>query len=300
MRSLPSFEALRVFEVAARHGSFSRAAEELHVTHGAISHRIKSLEGQLRTVLFRRRGNDMVLTDDGTKLFASVNLAIGEIGRGIDRLEGKGRHSELTVSMLPVMAARWLIPRLSRFHVRHPHIGINIRTSLTLANFEIDGIDVAIRYGAGKWPGLRAIKLADEELFPVCSPNFNEGRLPKKPAELLKLPLLRDLNLPWEKWFAHVGVSWKGELHGTSFTDANLVLQAAVGRQGIALARSSIVADEISSGRLVRLFEQSLPTLYSHFIVYPERSEKLRNVVLFRDWLLEEVAGQSIGANDDS
>ena len=297
MIALPSFEALRVFEVAARHGSFSRAAQELHVTHGAISHRIKSLEGQLRTVLFRRRGNNMVLTDDGTKLFASVNLAIGEISRGIERLGSKSERSELTVSLLPAMAARWLIPRLSRFHVRHPHIGINIRTSLTLADFGTDGIDVAIRYGPGKWPGLRAIKLADEELFPVCSPNFNEGRLPTKPAELLKLPLLRDLNLPWEKWFAHVGVSWKGELRGTSFTDANLVLQAAVGRQGIALARSSIVADEISSGRLVRLFERSLPTPYSHFIVYPERSERLRNVVLFRDWLLEEAAGQSIGAN---
>lgn len=300
MRSFPSFEALRVFEVAARHGSFSRAAEELHVTHGAISHRIKSLESQLRTVLFRRRGNNMMLTEDGTKLFAGVNLAIGEIGRSIDRLGAQRERSELTVSLLPVMAARWLIPRLSRFHVRHPNIGINIRTSLTLANFEVDGVDVAIRYGPGKWSGLRAIKLADEELFPVCSPNFNEGRLPTKPNELLKLPLLRDLNLPWEKWFSYVGVSWKGEIQGTSFTDANLVLQAAVGRQGIALARSSIVADEISSGRLVKLFEQSLPTPYSHFIVYPERSEKLRNLVLFRDWLLEEATGQSIRANGDS
>ncbi len=298
MRSLPSFEALRVFEVAARHGSFTRAAEELHVTHGAISHRIKSLEAQLRVALFQRRGNNMVLTDDGTKLFASVNLAIGEISRGIERLGGKSERSELTVSLLPVMAARWLIPRLSGFHARHPHIGINVRTSLTLANFEKDGIDLAIRYGAGKWPGLRAIKLADEELFPVCSPNFNEGRLPTSPAELLEFPLLRDLNLPWERWFAHVGVTWKGKLRGTSFTDANLVLQAAVGRQGIALARSSIVSDEILSGRLIRLFEHGLPTAYSHFIVYPERSERLAKVVVFRDWLLEEAVGRSPTAYD--
>jgi LysR family glycine cleavage system transcriptional activator len=298
MKSLPSFEALRVFEVAARHGSFTRAAEELHVTHGAVSHRIKSLESRLRVVLFQRRGNNMVLTDDGTKLFASVNLAIGEISRGIDRLSGKDKRSELTVSLLPVMAARWLIPRLSRFHDRHPTIGINVRTSLTLANFGVDGIDIAIRYGPGKWQGLRAIKLADEELFPVCSPNFNEGRLPTNPAELLKLPLLRDLNLPWERWFTHAGVTWKGELHGTSFTDANLVLHAAVRRQGIALARSSIVADELSSGRLVRLFELGLPTAYSHFIVYPERSERIRAIVLFRDWLLEEAAGQPITVND--
>jgi LysR family transcriptional regulator, glycine cleavage system transcriptional activator len=191
------------------------------------------------------------------------------------------------------MAARWLIPRLSRFHARHPNIGINVRTSLALADFERDGIDLAIRFGAGKWSGVHAIKLADEELFPVCSPNFNEGQLPTNPAELLRFPLLRDVNLPWERWFAHVGVTLKGELRGTSFTDANLVLQAAVGRQGIALARKSIVSDELLSGRLIRLFEQGLPTAYSHYIVYPERFEKRPNVAVFRDWLLEEAAGQS-------
>jgi LysR family transcriptional regulator, glycine cleavage system transcriptional activator len=285
---LPSFEALRVFAVAARHGSFSRAAEELHVTHGAVSHRIKSLEDQLRVRLFERRGNNMVLTTEGSQLLASVDLAVLEITRGVERVRNGRNLSELTVSLLPVMAARWLIPRLSRFHASFPDIGINIRTSLTLANFKSDGVDLAIRYGAGRWPGLRAVKLFDEELFPVCSPTFNGGVLPTDPSELLKLPLLRDTNLPWARWFALVGIKLREDVRGTSFTDANLLLQAAISCQGIALARKSVAVDEITSGRLVKLFNQNLTTAFSHFIVYPEESETLPKLSAFREWLLKE------------
>jgi LysR family glycine cleavage system transcriptional activator len=289
VRSLPSLDALRVFEVAARHGSFSRAADELHVTHGAVSHRIKSLEDHLRVPLFERRGNSMALTREGSQLLVSVNVAIDEITRGIERLRG-GDAIDLTVSLLPVMAARWLIPRLSRFHDRCPDIDINIRTSLALANFGSDGVDLAIRYGAGPWPGLKAVKLADEELFPVCSPHFNGGNLPTDPSQLLKLPLLRDLNLPWARWFKLAGIGLREDVRGTSFVDANLLLQAAIAGQGIALARRSIVAEEIASGSLVKLFDYSLRTEYSHFIVYPEKSEKIGKIVVFRDWLLEEAA----------
>jgi len=287
VRSLPSLDALRVFEVAARHGSFSRAADELHVTHGAVSHRIRSLEDHLSLQLFERHGNGMALTREGKQLLISVNAALDEITRGVDRLRGSNT-SDLTVSLLPVMAARWLIPRLTRFHDRFPDIDINIRTSLALANFRSDGVDVAIRYGAGQWPGLRAVKLADEELFPVCSPYFNGGNLPTHPSQLLKLPLLRDLNLPWTMWFNVVGIDLREDIRGTSFTDANLLLQAAVSCQGIALARRSIAADEIASGSLVRLFDQSVRTNYSHFVVYPVESEDIRKVIVFRDWILEE------------
>jgi len=289
IRTLPSLDALRVFEVAARHSSFSRAADELHVTHGAVSHRIRSLEDHLRVRLFERRGNSMLLTGEGHQLLASVNVAIDEIARGVERLHGNN-STDLTVSLLPVMAARWLIPRLSRFHDRFPDIDINIRTSLTLANFNSDGVDLAIRYGAGQWPGLTAVKLADEELFPVCSPHFNGGDLPTDPSQLLVLPLLRDLNLPWARWFKLVGIHLREDVRGTSFTDANLLIQAAISCQGIALARRSIAAEEIASGSLVKLFDHSLRTNYSHFIVYPEGAEKIRKVVVFRNWLLEEGA----------
>lgn len=288
-RTLPSLDALRVFEVAARHGSFSRAAAELHVTHGAVSHRIRSLEDHLTVRLFERRGNSMALTGEGSQLLTSVNIAIDELNRGIERLRGSNAI-DLTVSLLPVMAARWLIPRLSRFHERFPDIDINIRTSLALANFRSDGVDLAIRYGAGRWPGLKAVKLADEELFPVCSPHFDGGNLPTDPSQLLGLPLLRDSNLPWAGWFKLVGIHLREDVRGTSFTDANLLIQAAISGQGIALARKSIAAEEIAAGTLVKLFDSALRTNYSHFIVYPEESEKIRKVVVFRDWLLNESA----------
>ena len=294
-RSLPSLEALRFFEVAARHGSFSRAAEEIHVTHGAVSHRIKQLEDELGVRLFERRGNRMVLTAEGSQLLVSVDIAIGEISRGVERIRAGGSSRELTVSLLPVMAARWLIPRLSRFHDRFPDIDINIRTSLMLANFKSDGVDLAIRFGAGRWEGLEAVKLADEELYPVCSPTFNGGCLPTHPAELLNLPLLRDMNLPWLAWFKLAGITLKEDVRGTSFADANLLLEAAASGQGVALARGSIAAPEISSGRLVRLFSYSLRTAYSHYIVYPPTIEKGRKVAAFRDWLLEEAAADRQG-----
>ena len=141
---------------------------------------------------------------------------------------------------------------------------INIRTNLTLANFKSDGVDLAIRYGAGRWPGLRAVKLFDEELFPVCSPKFNGGVLPTDPAELLKLPLLRDANLPWARWFDLVGIKLREDVRGTSFTDANLLLQAAISCQGM-LCRKSVAVEEITSGRLVKLFNQTLRTAFFAF-----------------------------------
>lgn len=295
-RLLPSLDALRIFAVAARHESFSAAAAEIHVTHGAVSQRIKQLQAELGVNLFERSGNKMLVTPEGRVLLRSVELAIGEITRGVDSIRVATTSRELTVSLLPVMASRWLIPRLSRFHQRHPRIDINIRTSLNLATFQSDGVDLAIRFGPGEWSGLRAIKLADEELFPVCSPSFNDSRLPTTPAELLKMPLLRDTNLPWSYWFEAVGVTVRREIRGTSFTDANLLLEAAVSGQGIALARKSICAPELASGRLVRLFQQTFRTAYSHFIVYPPAKERNANVVAFRDWLLEEARTDAMAA----
>lgn len=288
MTRLPSFEALRIFEVAARHGSYSRAADELHVTHSAVSQRIKLLEADLGIRLFTRRGTRMILTPNGRQLVQSVKTAIDEISNAVERIRPARKSAELTVSLLPVMAARWLVPRMSRFNKRHPDISINIKTSRSLANLGSDGVDVAIRFGAGQWKGMEAVKLFDEELYPVCSPNFNGGRLPKKSEDLLAMPLLRDINLPWQNWLNHAGIKQKANVRGTSFSDANLLLEAAIAGQGIALARGSLAAPEISSGRLVRLFKVSLRTAYSHYVVYPVTTKKLMPVTAFRDWLLEE------------
>ena len=180
-RSLPPLETFRFFEAAARHLNFTRAAEEMHVTHGAVSQRIKRLEEHLGMALFRRSGRSMLLTDEGRRLLERVRTAISEIAEGVEAIRSGTRDRILTISTLPGFAAYWLLPRLADFNEHHPDIEVNIRASLSLTDFTRDGVDMAVRFGAGAWPGLKSIKLFDEELVPVCSPAFGGGRLPRTP-----------------------------------------------------------------------------------------------------------------------
>src|SRR5258708_6870896 len=170
MTRLPSLETLRVFEVACRHGSYSEAARELHVTHSAVSQRIRQLEEELGLTLFERQGNRMAPTSSGLRLQAGVKNAFSEMNAALAGIQTRRKNAEITVSLLPVMAARWLVPRLSRFSARFPHINLHIKTGQGLANFKSDGVDIAIRFGTGDWKGLRAIKLLDEEFFRYAAP----------------------------------------------------------------------------------------------------------------------------------
>ena len=288
MAPFPSLETLRVFEVACRHGSYSEAARELHVTHSAVSQRIRQLEEELGLTLFERQGNRMVPTSSGLRLQAGVKNAFSEMNAALASIQTRRKDTEITVSLLPVMAARWLVPRLSRFTARFPHVNLHIKTGQSLANFKSDGVDIAIRFGTGDWKGLRAIKLLDEEFFPVCSPGLNGGRLPKDPASMLSQPLLIDRNLSWHAWFKSAGVKLDRDIAGTSFTDTNALMEAAVMGQGIALGRLSVARSDILAGKLVRLSEHSLRVAYCHYAVYPIASESNPALVTFRDWLVEE------------
>jgi LysR family glycine cleavage system transcriptional activator len=288
MALLPPLETLRVFEVACRHGSYSEAARELHVTHSAVSQRIRQLEDELGLTLFERQGNRMALTSSGLRLQAGVKNAFSELGAALGSLQTRRSDVEITVSLLPVMAARWLVPRLPRFRARFPHINLHIKTGRSLANFKSDGVDIAIRFGTGDWKGLRAIKLLNEEFFPVCSPGLNNGRLPKDPASMLSEPLLIDRNLSWRAWFRSAGLKLDRDITGTSFTDTNALMEAAVTGQGIALGRLSFTRSDILAGKLVRLSEHSLRVAYCHYAVYPISSESNPALVAFRDWLVEE------------
>ncbi len=288
MALFPSLETLRVFEVACRHGSYSEAARELHVTHSAVSQRIRQLEEELGLTLFERQGNRMVPTSSGVRLQAGVKSAFSELGAALSSIETRRTEAELTVSLLPVMAARWLVPRLPRFKARFPRINLHVKTGQSLANFRSDGVDIAIRFGTGDWKGLRAIKLLDEEFFPVCSPSLNEGRLPKDPASMLSQPLLIDRNLSWRAWFRSAGLKLDRDIVGTSFTDTNALMEAAITGQGIALGRMSFTRSDILAGKLVRLSEHSLRVSYCHYAVYPISSESNPALVGFRDWLIEE------------
>jgi LysR family transcriptional regulator, glycine cleavage system transcriptional activator len=288
MARLPSLESLRVFEVACRHGSYSEAARELHVTHSAVSQRIRQLEEELGLRLFERQGNRMVPTSSGLGLQAGVKNAFSELSASLDSVKTHRTDAEITVSLLPVMAARWLVPRLPRFKARFPRINLHVKAAQSLANFKSDGVDIAIRFGIGDWKGLRAIKLLDEEFFPVCSPSLNGGRLPKDPASMLSGPLLIDRNLSWRAWFRSAGLKLDRDVAGTSFTDTNALIEAAVTGQGIALGRMSFTRSDILAGKLVRLSEHSLRVSYCHYAVYPIASESNPALVAFRDWLIEE------------
>jgi LysR family glycine cleavage system transcriptional activator len=291
-RTLPPLETFRFFEAAARHLNFTRAAEEMHVTHGAVSQRIKRLEEHLGMSLFRRSGRGMLLTDQGHRLLERVQTAIGELAEGVEAIRSSNSGRILTVSMMPAFATYWLLPRLAEFIERHPDIEVNIRPTLSLTDFTRDEVDMAVRFGPGTWPGLASIKLHDEELVPVCSPTFQGGRLPRSPGNLLKVQLLHDERQPWSLWFKAVGLDYRDTGQGPRYSEQTVLLAAAIAGLGVALARALFVQPDLESGRLVRLFPHGVRMKYAYFIVYPRGSETVGKIQAFQEWLLDQASGR--------
>jgi LysR family transcriptional regulator, glycine cleavage system transcriptional activator len=283
---LPPLPALRSFEAAARLESFSRAADELHVTHGAVSHQVRALEEFLGARLFARNGRRVALTADGRVFADRVRAALRDIGEAANSLRRPGRANRLTVSLVPSFAARWLMPRLGRFMAAHPDITVNVHASLALVDFERDEIDLAIRFGSGDWPRVEAEKFMDDEYFPVASPGFNRGRLPSRPVELAQFRLMTSDDEPWTPWFKAAGVKL-AEPEGPIFSDSSMVVQAAIDGRGIALVRRSITEGALAAGSLVRLFEIAIPAPGSYYLVRP-KGPAPQKVLAFRAWMLEE------------
>ena len=286
---LPPLAALRAFEAAARHLNFTRAAEELHLTHGAISHQMKALEAGLGTRLFRREGKKLLLTDAGQSFASRLRDLLGDLRAAVAEVGGRRDQQELTISVLPSFASLWLIPRLARFHSRHPEIDVNIRATQALAEFGPDGVDLAIRMGTGGWPGLVAEKLFDEEVFPVASPRLKGGALPKRPEALAHEVLLRSERQPWTPWFRAMGLDWPEPSRGPIYSDETLLVQAAAEGIGVALARGALVAADLATGRLVRLFPKRVPSRAAYYLVYPKAAADFERVRAFRDWIRQEV-----------
>lgn len=284
---LPPLTTLRAFEAAARLGSFSRAAEEISVTHSAVSHQVRSLERALGTPLFQRNGKRVSLTEAGRHLAGRVGAALREIADAAQVVRRRDRGRALSVSTLPSFAARWLMPRLGRFMEQHPEIDVNLHTSVALVDLERDEIDLAIRFGKGNWPGLETLKFMDDELFPVASPRFNRGRFPARPADLAKFRLMRSDDEFWMPWFQAAGVRGIPEPQSPVFSDSALLLQAAVDGQGIALARRSIAEDDLRAKKLVRVFDIAAPAQGANYLVWP-KGKLTANAALLRDWLLKE------------
>lgn len=284
----PSLRAIAAFEAAARHQSFAKAADELNLTHGAISHAIRSLEDRLGSELFDRQGRGVALTEPGRVLAGRVRLGIGLLS---DAFETKPwvERSKLVVSVLPGFATRFLIPRLDRFRKRHPQIELDIRANWSLAPVGEREIDVGLRYGPGGWAGLSAVKLMEETIFPVVSPDYPRS-LPGTPGELLRHDLISHPELSWRVWFAAAGIETPEPRSAITVDDSVLMLDLVSRGVGIALGRSLISLADIESGRLQRLFDVEVKADYSYWMVWNPVSPKLANIELFRAWLTDELA----------
>ena len=287
---LPPMQALRAFEAAARARSLTRAAESLHLTHGAISHQIKALEAEFGIRLIERAGRGIRLTDEGERFAARVRAALADLADAVQEVTDRANPRQLRVSVLPSFAARWLLPRIGRFFAANPDIDLDVSASNATADFNRDNIDVAIRHGFGEWPGLAAEFLMDESYFPVCSPRLSGGQLPARPADLSRYTLLRSNGESWAPWFQAAGLDWPEPSRGPMFNDTSHTLQAAIEGQGIALARTSLIGNDLHNGVLVRLFDISVPSPRKYFLVYPPRFAESPKLAAFRRWLVGEVA----------
>ncbi len=290
-RKLPPLNALRAFEAAARQLSFTRAGQELHVTQAAISHQVKALEEWLGLALFRRRGRAIVLTENGQSYLAAVREGLDLLAAATDRLTKRQDSGILTVATLASFAAAWLVPRLGRFRALHADIDVRVAASDEMVDFGRDDVDLAIRYGGGLWPGLEVMPLMTEDLFPVCSPALLQGPHPlRQPDDLRFHTLLHDdMRETWRIWLLAAGVEGVDPDRGPGFNLSALVVNAAVDGQGVALARSALIGDHLSTGRLVQPFELELPAEYSYYLVCPARALEHPKVRAFRDWVLAEV-----------
>jgi LysR family glycine cleavage system transcriptional activator len=295
---LPPLNALRAFAAAARHLSFARAAEELFVTPAAVSQQVKLLEDHLGRPLFRRTHRALLLTDDGQALLPGLLEAFARMDESLAALEALDEGGILTVSMAPSFAAKWLVPRLERFQTLHPDIDVRVTASMALVSFADDGVDCAIRYGLGQYPGLVVQKLLDESVVPVCSPALRAARAVGSAAEMLRdVTLLhddspeQDASCPtWRMWLKAAGITGVDAARGLHFNQASLVLEAAIAGRGAALAKAQLAADDLRAGRLVRLFATSQPVAFAYYFVCPPTRATLRKVALFRAWILAEAA----------
>jgi LysR family transcriptional regulator, glycine cleavage system transcriptional activator len=291
---LPSLNGLRAFDAAARHLSFTRAAAELNVTQTAISHQIRRLEAQLGVRLFVRRNRALLLTREAQSYLPAVRTAFEDLRRATARLQRPDRDELLTVSTTASLAAKWLVTRVATFQDAHPTVEVRITTSTHLVDFQREEVDMAVRYGRGHWPGLRAQWLMAEDIFPVCSPSLLQGPRPlRRPEDLAHHTLLHASvsREDWRLWLTAAGLPVSLALRrGLNFDQSFMALQAAMEGLGVALGRTRLVEGDIAAGRLVVPFDVILPSDAGFYIVAPAETADMPKIRLFRDWLVRSVA----------
>ena len=290
---LPSLNALQAFESAARHASFTRAARELGVTQAAVSHQVRSLEHELGTSLFRRGPRGVALTEDGERWALELTAVFSQLRDANARLRQprEAPRPAVSLSIVPSFAARWLVPRLGRFLAGHPDVDVRVSASERLIDFGAEPVDIGIRYGGGKYPGLVTEKLADDALLAVAAPSVAAKHSRWSLTHLSAETLLHD-DFPdaWGRWFAARSRTLPPRARRSQLTDSSMLVEAAVRGQGIGLARWSLAMDELELGRLVLPFPDvpPLPTGLAYYVVAPRERLRLAPVAAFRNWVLAE------------
>ncbi|HET6469023.1 MAG TPA: transcriptional regulator GcvA [Geminicoccaceae bacterium] len=295
---LPPLGALRAFEAAGRLASFTRAAEELHVTQTAVSHQIRRLEEDLGCRLFRRLTRSLVLTEEGRELLPFVRDGFARLEAGVARVRAQERSGMLTVTAPPSFAGAWRVPRLVRFQARHPEIEVQLLAVPRMVDFAREPVDIGIRYGRGEWPGLTAERLLAEELFPVCAPALRSGPAAiRAPEDLARHHLIHVLQFPddWRRWLSIAGVAGVDPERGPRFDTVTLAYEAAAAGMGVALGRKNVVQEFLASGRLVAPFRVEMPTDAAYYLVWPPEHGTRAKVRAFRDWVLAEVGEARTG-----
>lgn len=290
-RRLPPLNSLPGFEAAARLLNFSKAADELSLTPGAISRAIRNLEDQLNVQLFERETRSVRLTAVGEPYARAVRDVLDQLATATAMATTRRSESTLNVSTSDGFAGRWLVPRLYRFHRAHADIDVRVSTTGRLTTFYGDGIDVAIRYGGGDYPGLTSEFLTAEEVSPVCSPRLLKGaHALRRPEDLKHHTLIRDhYPIDWAAWLSSAGVKGVNPRKGLTFDSYTFAVEAAVKGEGVVLGRTMLVADDLAAGRLVRPFAHAVQANSSFYVVYPPDSVRQRKVQVFRDWLFAEM-----------
>ena len=289
-RRLQSLNALKAFEASARLESFTQAAAELCVTQGAVSQQVRALEEELGVRLFQREGRRLSLTEAGRAYLEVVRDSFDRLAAGTARLLQRQSSGLLSITTSPNFAAKWLVHRLGRFSELHPDIELRISAGIHHVDFAREDVDLAIRHGEGSWPGLDAVRLCEEEIFPVCSPLLVKGKgALRKPADVARHPLLHSNDHgAWKRWLDRFGDKGVDPHRGVVFNQASMAIDAAVQGQGIAMARTALAAWDLVAGRLVRPFPEALQAPYAMWIVCPKATAELPKVALFRQWLLAE------------
>lgn len=292
--ALPPTNSLVVFEAAARHMNFTRAARELDVTQSAVSRQIQLLEENLGCALFRRRSRGLALTGRGERLYRAVSMGLEHIAQACGDVRRQHHEGELTVATSVTFASYWLMARLGKFRDRHPDVDLRLLAASPVNDLTAAGVDLAVRYGSGRWPGTEAVRLFDDEVCPVCAPSYLDGstRL-SGPADLLDETLLslatRDRNwVTWAAFLENFGIEERPRRRGVEFDNYMLLIQAALKGEGIALCGRRLAEDFIVEGSLIRPIDEIMASERGFYLIRSRDAPLRPQAKLFHDWLCEE------------